>query len=102
MRSFLMAMLLVGCATSYHPRNYNGGYYEGHDLNTLSQSNEVSVGFEGNAYTSFEQVQVMAWRRAEEACHEKHFANSQRVGQENILDPSALGHNVVLVRARCY
>lgn len=99
MKRFLFAVLLSGCATGYHPRNINGGYYEGYDHN---EGRLISVGFEGNAYTSWEDVQSMGWRRAKEVCQERHYTFARIVEQINHIDPSAEGHNSVSIKAICF
>jgi hypothetical protein len=97
---YLLAMFLVGCATSYHSHNFNGGYYDGYSYQ--EKDRVVFIAFEGNGYTPFDDVQKMAWRRAEEKCREKHFTYFRVIDQKNLIDPSAFGHNVVQVRAWCY
>lgn len=101
MKAFF-ALLLVGCATSYHPRTINGGYYDGYDYEGYThQDRIISVGFEGNGYTSFEEVEHMAWRRATEKCKEKGYTYFYLIEQKNVQDPSAFGHNVVIIKAWC-
>jgi hypothetical protein len=99
---YLLAIFLVGCATTYHPRTINGGYYDGYVYDGERKDRLVSVAFEGNGYTTFEEVQQMAWRRATEECRERHFTFFRVIEQKNIQDPSAFGHNVVLIKALCY
>lgn len=99
MKRFLFAVLLSGCATGYHPKDINGGYYDEHYGNG---DRLVSVGFQGNGYTSWDDVQRMGWRRAKEVCQERHYTYARIVEQHNYIDPSTMGHSSVSVKAICF
>ena len=61
-----LIMTLMGCATGYHPDRFNGGYTQ------FKLSADVyRVSFSGNAYTSSEQANQFALRRAAEIATEK-------------------------------
>lgn len=99
----MLAMVSLGCATTYHPKDINGGYYDRYDYEGYGRNQDriVSVGFEGNGHTSFEEVEQMAWRRATEKCKENGYTYFCLIEQKNIQDPSAFGRNVVLIKAWC-
>lgn len=99
MKRFLFVALLSGCTTGYHPRNINGGYYEGYDHN---EGRLISVGFQGNAYTSWEDVQRMCWRRATEVCQERHYTFYRIVEREEHIEPSVEGHSSINIKAVCF
>lgn len=69
MKRIVLALLLVGCATGYHPNDFRGGYSQ-HQLDQRS----YEVRFEGNANTSFELARDYAYRRAGELALERGFA----------------------------
>lgn len=99
MKKLLFAVLLSGCATGYHPRDVNGGYYDGHWGNG---DRLVSVGFQGNGYTSWEEVEQMGWRRTEEVCRERGYTYFKLIEQVNHIDPSTMGHSAVSIKAICF
>jgi hypothetical protein len=57
----LCAILLVGCATSYQPESFTGGFSD-----YMTAPDEAVVTFRGNGYTSPERVvEITALRCAE-------------------------------------
>lgn len=61
-----LAITLSGCASTYQPRGFSGGYEEQYRGKT-----SYRVSFEGNGYTRPQQAQEMAFLRAAELTLEK-------------------------------
>jgi hypothetical protein len=66
MKAFLALALLAGCATSYQPHSFSGGYSE---FRLSNRSYRVS--FAGNGYTSPGRARQFAIRRAAELAAEE-------------------------------
>jgi hypothetical protein len=60
--SFLCAVLLVGCETSYQPESFTGGFSD-----YMTAPDEAAVTFRGNGYTIPERVVEMTGLRCAEA-----------------------------------
>jgi hypothetical protein len=70
-RSLLIVICLLvlnGCATSYKPKGYGGGFSE-----TQLDTNVFRVSFSGNGYTSPEQAEEMALLRSAEVALDHGF-----------------------------
>ncbi|MDD5450393.1 MAG: hypothetical protein PHT49_00625 [Desulfovibrionales bacterium] len=57
----LLATLLVGCASTYQPKGFTGGYFD-----TPIDDSTYRVGFEGNAYTDIGTIENFLLLRAAE------------------------------------
>jgi hypothetical protein len=66
----LLAALGLGCATGYHPAGATGGFSE---LRLNDRAFEVA--FRGNGYTSREQAQRLALRRAADLTVQSRFTH---------------------------
>lgn len=66
----LALILLSGCATSYHPNSFSGGYTE-----TQLAENIWRVSFEGNGYTRQQRAEDFALLRCAEVTLEKGFTH---------------------------
>jgi len=74
-------IFLSGCATSYHPTSFSGGYTE-----TQLAENIWRVSFEGNGYTRQQRAEDFALLRCAEVTLEKgftHFALSNSASRSD-------------------
>ncbi|MHB1655268.1 MAG: CC0125/CC1285 family lipoprotein [Burkholderiales bacterium] len=62
--------LLAGCATSYQPKNFSGGFSE-----TQLDTNVFRVSFHGNGYTRAERVEDLALLRSAELTLKNGFTD---------------------------
>lgn len=81
---FFIAMLLTiqSCATTYQAKGFSGGYSE-----AQIDENTYRVNFEGNGYSSKDQVENMLLYRSAELTNEKGFdwfVVNEREGNEDI------------------
>src|SRR4051794_15109445 len=87
MRHALLALLCaLGCATGYHPASGTGGFSE---LKLNDRAYEVS--FRGNGYTSREQAQRLALRRAADLTVQSRFTHFVVDEQGSASDVAAFG-----------
>jgi hypothetical protein len=59
----ILSFLVVGCATSYQPKSYTGGF---EDINHGQGKHEIT--FFGNGYTPKNQMQYYTKKRSGELC----------------------------------
>ena len=83
---FVTAILLMigGCATSYQPHSFSGGY-----SHTQVSDNGFIVNFAGNGYTGKRATINYALRRCAEITLEHEFRYFQIVATDTIADVSA-------------
>ena len=67
-QNILVILVLVGCATMYHPVGITGGYNE-----TRLDENVFTVTFRGNGYTSTQRAENFALLRAAECSLENGY-----------------------------
>lgn len=65
-----LAMLLGGCATTYQPESFSGGFSE-----TQLDTNVFRVSFRGNGYTRAERVEELALLRSAELTLKNGFTH---------------------------
>ena len=59
----ILSFLVVGCATSYQPKSYTGGF---EDINLGQGKHEIT--FFGNGYTQKNKMQYYTKKRSGELC----------------------------------
>lgn len=82
MLRYLPVMLLVGCATTYQPSSFSGGFSE-----TRLDQNVFRVSFEGNGYTDAQRAEDFALLRSAELALKHgftHFAIISARSDKNI------------------
>ena len=84
-RLLVVALWLVGCATTYHPENNTGGYSE-----IQLDPGVWKVTFRGNTDTPIRLVEQYAQRRAGEVCRQHGFSGFR------IIDDEVGGESVVM------
>ena len=67
---FVVGVLLSGCATTYQPQGFSGGFTE-----TQLDTNVFRVSFRGNGYTSAERAEEMALLRSAEVAMKNGFTH---------------------------
>ena len=75
----ILCLLLAGCATSYQPKSYTGGYTD-----TKLDDDKYRVTFSGNQHTSADRVEEYALLRAAEITLEygySHFVTVNESGE---------------------
>ena len=75
----ILCLLLAGCATSYQPKSYTGGYTD-----TKLDDDKYRVTFSGNQHTSADRVEEYALLRAAELTLEygySHFVTVNESGE---------------------
>lgn len=77
-RITLILLLLSGCATSYQPHGYTGGY----SSTQISKDTHI-VYFSGNGYTSANTAHIYAVKRAKELCSEQGFTGGFEIVSTN-------------------
>jgi hypothetical protein len=80
----ISAAILAGCATSYQPMGWNGGYEE-----TRLDKNVFLVSFRGNQHTSMQQAQDFAFLRAADLALESGYQYLAIVQSDKSLAPSS-------------
>jgi hypothetical protein len=66
----VLGVLLTGCATTYQPQGFSGGFAE-----TQLDTNVFRVSFRGNGYTSAERAEEMALLRSAEVAIKNSFTH---------------------------
>ena len=66
----ILCLLLAGCATSYQPKSYTGGYTD-----TKLDDDKYRVTFSGNQHTSADKVEEYALLRAAEITLEYGYSH---------------------------
>jgi len=66
----ILCLLLAGCATSYQPKSYTGGYTD-----TKLDDDKYRVTFSGNQHTSADRVEEYALLRAAEITLEYGYSH---------------------------
>ncbi len=72
----LVALVLTGCATSYQPKSYTGGYTD-----TKLDDDKYRVTFSGNQHTSADRVEEYALLRAAEITLEYGYSHFVTVSE---------------------
>lgn len=75
---FLMVLSFMGCATTYQPRGFSGGYTE-----TQLNKDLFEVSFSGNGFTSYSTVSDMFLRRCAEITKENGYSHFVLVNQDS-------------------
>jgi hypothetical protein len=81
---WLLALALAGCATSYQPQGFTGGYSD-----FLSAPDEAVITFHGNGYTPGERVGQMAALRCAEVTLEHGYRYFVVTGISNVSGTSS-------------
>jgi hypothetical protein len=74
----LLTVLLSGCATSYKPLGWGGGYSD-----SEVGENKYIVRFSGNGYTKAAKAENYAFQRAREVCVEKGKHNFELISKNS-------------------
>jgi hypothetical protein len=86
MYKYLLALafaILSGCATSYQPQSFSGGFTE-----TQLDTNVFRVSFKGNGYTSVEKVEEMSLLRSADLTLKNGFTHFVIVNGRSRTDSS--------------
>lgn len=85
---FIILILLSGCATSYQPHGFTGGY-----SHKRLNRDIYEVSFSGNGYTSSSTVRAYAMRRSAELAVEKGYDYFIILDNVNDTDYSVVNTN---------
>ena len=82
----LAGLLAAGCATSYHPAGFSGGY-----LDQRLSPDTFAVGFVGNGYVPFEKARDYALLRASQLTIEAGFTHFTIIDEASNVNPGGTG-----------